>query len=241
MKLKTRVENQSPTILAILGCLGFISATIMTAKAAPKAKEILENQDLKLKRWPEPRDATLLEKIRVVTPIYAPTVGMILLSTGCIVASNRVHRYRYASLLALYSIGEKSLQRWQSAIIDEVGPKKYENVKERVLKPDKPVPEPVYVGKDKVLFFDNFTGRYFTASSVETVRKIVNDMNDQLFADDFISINEFYFELGLPPTEFGDSIGWHVSDGSIKVEFIAFIVHDAPAISVTFDVKPRNY
>lgn len=232
MKLKNTVTRHSPGILAALGCVGFITSVIMSAKAAPKAME-------ELKEMPE--DSPTMDKVKAIGPIYAPTVGMILLSTACIVGSNRISRYRYASLLALYSIGEKSLQRWQKAVLEEVGEKKYGNVRERTLTSDKPIPTTIVMDDERVLFFDVYSGRYFRADSVETVRKVVNDLNDQLFADDFVSLNDFYFDIGLPQVEFGNEVGWNISNGSIKIDYDAFIKNDKPCISVSFVLKPKKY
>lgn len=232
MKLKNTLTRQSPAILAALGCLGFITSVVMSAKATPKAMKILEAQ---------PEDSTTMEKVKAIAPIYAPTIGMMLLSTACAVSSNRIHRYRYTSLLALYSIGEKSLQRWQNAVLDEVGEKKYENVRERIISPEDPIPTVVMMDEERVLFFDTYSGRYFRSDSVETVRKIVNDLNDLLFGEDFVSLNEFYFEIGLPNVEFGDEAGWNIADGSIKVTYDAFIKNDKPCISVSFVLSPKKY
>ncbi len=232
MKLKNTLTRQSPTILAALGCIGFITSVVMSARATPKAMRAME-----------PRSkSTRMEKVKAIAPIYAPTVGMMLLSTACIVGSSRIHRYRYASLLALYSIGEKSLQRWQQSVLDEVGQKKYENVRERVVSPEDPVPTAILMDEERVLFYDVYSGRYFQTDSVETVRKTVNDLNDLLFQEDFVSLNEFYFEIGLPRVEFGDEAGWNIADGSIQVTYDAFIAqNDKPCISVSFVLSPKKY
>ena len=226
------LKEQYPNILSALGVTGFITSVVMAAKAAPMAKDILDEAD---------EETTLLEKAKAVAPVYAPTAGMILISTACIVASNRAHRHRYASLLALYSIGEKSLQKWQSSVLEEVGPKKYEKVRERVVSPDEnPVPTAVLLDEDRVLFFDTFTGRYFRLNSVETVRRIVNNLNDQLLSGDWISLNEFYYELGLERVDFGDDVGWAAYQGTIQVDFDSFIKDDRPCISLSFVVKPNK-
>ena len=119
MNLKSQLHNNSPTILAGLGVLGFLGAIVMTAKAAPKAER-------KLKHLPQ--NATLKDKVKVVTPVYAPVAGMALISTACIVGSNRIHNYRYGALLALYSIGQQSLERWQDSALEVVGQKKFEKI-----------------------------------------------------------------------------------------------------------------
>lgn len=241
MKVKNTLTSQSPTILAALGCLGFITSVVMSARATPKAVSTLKNLGV---TYLGKNKVTKLEKVKAIAPIYAPTVGMMLVSTACIVGSSRIHRYRYASLLALYSIGEKSLQRWQNAVVDEVGQKKYEKVRERVVSPDEgTIPTGVLLDESKVVFFDVFSGRYFKTDSVETVRRIVNDLNDRLIVGDFVALNELYYELGLDRVEFGDEVGWllHDHDETIKVTFDPFMKDDRPVVSVSFVVKPRKY
>ena len=241
MKLKNTVTRQSPAILAALGCIGFITSVVMSAKATPKAMSTLRDLGV---TYSGKNKVTKLEKAKAIAPIYAPTVGMILLSTACVVGSNRIHRYRYASLLALYSIGEKSFQRWQRAILDEVGEKKYEKVRERVVSPDEgPVPTGILLDESQVVFFDVFSGRYFKTDSVETVRRIVNDLNDRLITGEFVALNDLYYALGLDRVEFGDEVGWllHDHDETIKVAFDPFMKDDRPVVSVSFVVKPKKY
>lgn len=233
MNITNIIKDQYPNLLAATGVAGFITAVIMSAKATPKAENILEELE---------EDAPLLEKAKALAPVYAPTAGMILISTACIVASGRAYRHRYASLLAIYSIGEKTLQKWQSSVLEEVGEKKFEKVRERVVAPDEnPVPTAILLDEDRVLFFDTYTGRYFRLNSVETIRRKVNDLNDRLLTGDWISLNEFYFELGLERVDFGDEVGWVSYQGTIQVEFDPFIKDDRPCVSVSFIVKPKEY
>ncbi len=233
MKVKQTLTNNSPTILAALGVSGFIAAIFMTAKAAPRAAKVLEEGH---------NDSTTIDKLKAVAPIYAPTAGMVLVSTACIVGSNRVHSYRYASLLALYSIGQQTLDRWQDAVLDTVGKKKYEQVRERVVEsPEGPLPASLLVDDERVLFYDVFTGRYFRGDSIEIVRKVANDITDRMFSEDFASLNDYYYGIGLDRTEFGDDWGWNIADGAMTVEFDAFIRNERPVVSVTFNLQPRKY
>jgi hypothetical protein len=232
MKVKQTLHNNSPTILAAFGVVGFISAIVMTAKAAPKAERVLEDV---------PEDAPIVEKIKAVSPIYAPTAGMILISTACIVGSNRIHRYRYASLLALYSIGEKTLERWQESTLEAVGKKKFEKVEERVREPRDDPPSSMIIDDNRVLFYDLFSGRHFHGNSIESVRKVVNDLNDQMYSEDFASVNDFYYGVGLDRMEYGSEWGWNIADGAVTVEFDAFIKNERPVVSVSFPTRPKEY
>ena len=137
----------------------------------------------------------------------------------------------------------ETLQRWQNAVVDEVGQKKYEKVRERVVSPEEPVPTGMLLDESKVVCFDVFSGRYYKTDSIETVRRIINDLNDRLIVGDFVALNELYYELGLDRVEFGDDVGWllHDHDETIKVSFDPFMKDDRPVVSVSFTVKPRKY
>lgn len=232
MNVKQTLSNNSPTILASLGIAGFITAIVMTAKVAPKAERLLKDI---------PEDEPFIEKAKALAPYYAPTAGMVLISTACIVGSNRIHRYRYASLLALYSIGERSLQRWQDSILDEVGEKKFTKIKDRVKEPMGEPPASIVVDDERVLFYDIFSGRYFRGDSIEVIRKVVNDLNDQMYTEDFASVNDFYYGVGLDRMEFGSDWGWNIADGPVTVEFDAFIRNERPVVSISFTTKPKEY
>jgi len=232
MKLSHQLEENAPLILAGLAIGGFIASAVMSARAAPKAQEELDEL---------PEDATYYEKGRAIASLYAPTVGMLMLSTACIVASNRMYRQRYVTLLALYSIGEKTLQKWQESVLEVVGPKKAEAVRERTVYPDAPMPTNLILNDDKVMFFDVLNGRYFYSDSIETVRQAVNDLNERMLSEDFMAVNELYYYLSLPPIELGDDIGWRIDDGSIKIVLDAFIKDDKPCVSMSFVTKPKWY
>ena len=232
MKFKSEIDKRTPTILAALGIAGFITSIVMAAKATPAAVDILGEQ---------PKDSSTLEKARAVAPVYAPTVGMALVASACIVGSNNIHTYRHASLLTIYSLGEKSLQKWQTSVLDEVGKKKFEKVRERVISPEGPIPGGLLMDEDRVLFYDAYSGRYFRSDSVETIRKVINDLNDQLHSEDFVCLNDLYYLVNLPPTEFGNDVGWHISNGSIQVAYDSFLYRDKPCVSISFTLIPKKY
>lgn len=232
MNVKKELHNNSPTILAGLGVIGFLGAIVMTARAAPKAQRRLGYL---------PKDAPIKEKVKTVAPVYAPVAGMAMVSTACIVGSNRIHNYRYGAILALYSIGQQSLERWQESALEVVGQKKYEKIIERDREPRVPLPVSTIADEDKVLFWDHFSGRYFRAHSIESVRKVVNDINEKMFREDWAHVNDFYYGVGLDPMEFGDEYGWDLAYGQCEVAFDAIIKGEQPVVTVTFRLRPREY
>lgn len=228
------LSRKSPSILAAIGVAGFVSAVVMSARASKEAYSILEKQ---------PADATPLEKFRALAPTYAPTAALVLISTGCIVGSNRIQGYRYGSLLALYSLSERGLQRWQRAVMNEVSKNKYEKIEDRAYQPESAPPEPnnLVNPERRVLFFDSYTGRYFYMDSVETVRKIINDLNEMLYSEDFVELNALYYKLNIPAVDFGNDAGWHIDGGNIQIDLTPFLYEDRPGVRLSFKVAPKPY
>lgn len=235
MDINHELKKHGPSLLAAAGIAGFFGAIFMAAKAAPIARDVLDEM---------PEDASAMEKARAIAPNYIPTVGVALISTSCIMMSTRLLRSRYAGLLALYSVTEKAMEKWQEATLNEVGPKKVDKINDRVIDPNedpRPIPPAILIEEGGALFKDSWSGRYFKLDSVNTVRTVVNDLNEQILKGDSISLNHFYHELGLEPVQEGEYVGWVSYRGLIDIAFGSFIKDDRAIITITFNEPPRRY
>ena len=59
--------------------------------------------------------------------------------------------------------------------------------------------------------------------------------------DDYISLNEFYYELGLDGTKIGDELGWNVTTGLIDLDFSAQLDTDGvPCIVIDYMIAPKR-
>jgi len=246
MNWKNELVKRSPDILFGSGILGFIVAVVMSAKAAPKAMKVLDelphgtemnsHSENYLKSYPSG-----LDKIRAVAPVYIPTAGVVLLSTGMLLASNNIVRNRYSSLLAIYSITERAMREWESGTTDNVTKKKLLTIKEGVMAPDSEIPlEEDFVDGNR-LFWDAYSGRFFYAQSVDTVRRIFSDINLQMVHDNFVSLNSFYEDLSMDPVGFGYDSGWNVENGDITPTFDSIVRNDRAYIRVQYPVQPRTW
>ena len=93
-------------------------------------------------------------------------------------------------------------------------------------------------GKGDTNCYDVISGRYFR-SDKETIRKIVNDLNSRMLKDGYISLNEFYYELGLPENAVGDLLGWHLDRGQIDIDFSSQLdAADNPCLVINYRVAP---
>jgi hypothetical protein len=91
------------------------------------------------------------------------------------------------------------------------------------------------------LCFDTLTGRYFT-STVEQIRRAENRVNYELMHYMYASLTMFYEEIGLPPTDYTDSVGWN-ADNLLEVNLSTVMSQDQkPCIAISFVRNPiPNY
>jgi hypothetical protein len=232
MKLQNTLKENSPTILLVLGLGGFFGAMFYTAKVAPKAHNILSEL---------PPEASKLDQGRAIASIYAPVAGLMLASTGAILASNRIMKNRYAALLVLYSFTDQMVERWKASALEEVGAKKFKNIKDRVAASDEPIPQDILDEQAATILYDRYSGRWFTTNSVEVVRKAINDVNDTMYQENFAPLNDFYYALKMDSVEYGNEVGWHIDDGPNSISLIPIKEKDEAYLSIEFNVKPRKY
>lgn len=237
MNFKNELIRRSPSLLLGGGIAGFIGAVIMSAKATPAAHEESLNIDYEENYLHIP--VSRKEKIRRILPYYIPTIGMVMLSTGMVLSSNRIMRNRYTSLLALYTLTNKALGEWENATASSVTKKKLEQIRDKVFEPDA-LPEWNEKNADTTAFWDPYGGRYIYAKSPEHVRRVIAELNAQLLRDDFVPLNDFYYSLGAPPLQFGGDIGWDVEQREeIGVKFDSVLKEDRAYVKFLFTVEPR--
>jgi hypothetical protein len=59
--------------------------------------------------------------------------------------------------------------------------------------------------------------------------------------EDYISLNEFYYALGLDDAPFGDDLGWNVTRGLIEIDFGAQLDSDGiPCVVLNYVIVPKR-
>lgn len=236
---KNSLVKHSPEIMVGIGIAGMISATVMAVKATPKAMRLLdekkENQNVD--------KLSSLDIIKTTWKCYLPTV---LISSGsimCIIFASSVNLKRNTALATAYSLSESALQTYQKKVVEVIGEKKEQNVRDSIAK-DKVDSNPVQcneviiVERGNTLCYDSFTGRYFK-SDIEGIKKKINNLNRTMRSDMVISLNDFYYELGLPPVKIGDSMGWNIDDGYIDLNYSSQLAEDGtPCLVIDFNKRP---
>ena len=230
-------QKNSSTILTILAATGVVSTAVMAAEATPHAMKHIEEKNAKTK-W---------EKIKAGAPSYIPTAIMGGTTIACMIGAQKVNLKRQAALATAYSTTRIALNEFQEKAVAEIGAKKVKKIKDEIAKEkmektdlkgnaDNQV---IITEKGNHLVFDCFSGRYFR-SDIEDIRKMVNDLNAELNNSMFVSINEFYYAVGLAGIKQGDDIGWNIDDGHIDISFSSQIAPDgSPCLVMDYLVGPR--
>lgn len=238
--------KKSPEILIGLGIAGFFATTVLAVKATPKAVKLIEKKKEELEL--EPTDKLKpTEVVATCWKCYIPTVIAGATSATCIIGAQSVNARRIAALTTAYKLSETALTEYKDKVIETIGEKKEKLVRDKIDQDhiDKnPVnnKEVIVTKTGETLCYDSLSGRYFK-SDIDEIKKAVNELNRRMLNDMYISLNEFYDELGLNHTAIGYELGWNIDDRQIEVDFSAQIAEDdTPCIVVNYGVAPKyNY
>lgn len=243
--VKAYTTKHSPELLTGLGIGGFITSIITTAKASPKVRDAIAEEEYHAKKYGDPPPG-FKTKARIYIHYYWPTAVSAGLSTACIVAGNRTSAKRNAALAAAYTLSETTLKEYQKAAIEEIGEKKELAIRDRVAKnaiennPSTGQVVTITNGGD-VLCYDKYSGRYFT-SSIESIRRACNDLSRQLLSEMFVSLNEFYGLIGLDEIPLGSNVGWNVDIGLVEPYFSTQLdSHGKPCVVLDYIVVPSPH
>ena len=246
-KLGRAIGNNSPHILSALGVVSFVSAVVMTAKAAPKAapawEDIRNEYDSKVAHGEDSLDALVDAAERTakeVAPLYLGAGGMVVLGTACVIAADRIHVKRQTTILAAYALSEKALDIYQEKVVERLGQSKHEKVLDAVAEDGTPFGELDGIRVDildpeGVLVYDKVTGRYFK-SSIEAVRAAEGAVSKKLIDETALPLSAFYEELGIPDlSDLGDFLGWDIGRCKLDIHFTSMLdPHGVPCMVLNY-------
>ena len=244
------------TVLTILSVSSAIATPILSAMATPKAlqaiKEAEEQHYEDYIRDVDPDDGieyiplTTFQKVKVGIKHYITTIGVGLIGIVSSIGARAKDAKAINNITTAYNILSTSAQLFEQKVAENVTPDKLNKIRaavaEEEIKGIEP-PRQLYLesGDDKIAWFkDQFSKRFFRATTVklETAR---NEINNTMLNEGFVSLNEWYIQLGLDPIDFGWDIGWHAT---IPGELMGFHVEYAamddgtPCGLVQFNVEP---
>lgn len=247
--LRAAMKKYSPEILTGIGIAGMVTTTILAVRATPKALGILEEKwdgelGEEILHSTNRDDFTRWEQVKLTWKCYIPSAVIGGVSICCLIGASSVNFRRNAALATAYTLSESALKEYQEKVIETIGEKKEQSVKDAIAK-DKLEQNPIVsreviiTEKGNTLCYDVISCRYFR-SDIDKIKKIENELNRRMRDDIYISLNDFYYELGLNNSSMGDDLGWNIDDGYIDLNFSSQLAEDGtPCLVINYQLAPR--
>jgi len=251
------IQKNSPAILTGVAVAGLISTAIFAVRATPKALSIIDQElwDRMGNDMYGENGTELYERIRMLSTrdiirltwrCYIPAGITGLVGIGCIIGASQISQKRYAALAGVYGITEAAFKEYRDKVTETIGKGKELKVRDaisadRIQKNPPTTSEVIFTGKGDVLCHDSFSGRYFW-SDIEQIRRVINEANHELLRDDFLTLNDLYYELRLSPIPKGSEMGWSLDDGLIDVSFSSQLTEAGkPCLVLDYVVTPKSW
>jgi len=222
-RLCKQMDKHSPEILMGCGLVGFATTVILVAKEAPIARDRLDDLHKELGGCDEEisKGRVIFEEFKAVAPIYAPAFVSGAVSCGCILGSYHISSKRTAALATAYELCQSTLVDYQNKVREKLGEKKEREIQHEIFEDDVKKDPPPEAYRNELAYTDGLTvfkdcyGRYFR-SNMDIVRRAEKTITKRLQTEMEVSLNEFYWELDIGPTDCGDDI-FFIADKGIDI------------------------
>lgn len=246
-RTKKLLSDNSPALLASAGIAGTVAVAILSGHAGYRAGYSVGTDEAVVGVKKEETKKNYRVRIAKQTwKLYIPAAVTGVGTVTAIAMSNRISTGRTAALAAAYTITDRAFSEYQAKAVEVLGEKKEQtDIRDKIaqdqINSTGDRGSLVVLGSGEVLCYDPFTDRYFN-STMEKLKKAMNDTNYQIINNMYVSLSEFYDKIGLPKTAVSDELGWN-SDNLLDLHFSTVMTpDDKPALSYTFHVTPfRDY
>ena len=208
--VKAGLKEFRPEILTGLGICGFIGSLVMLNRAAPIARDMLEERKLDERK----EKLTAKEKVQTTWRVYAPVFVTSVGATACIIAGAKENRSRNAALAAAYGLSQETLSIYRQKVVEALGEKKEAEVREEadreIIHRHQPVGFEVNGNPPDQLF--EYEGEYF-CSTWSAVKEAVTQLGEDMLesnGEPEVTENDFRELVGLRCKYNGDRRGWNL-------------------------------
>lgn len=242
-----KIKKHSPEILLAAGTVGIVVSGVMACKATLKMNEILDeskqqidtihsvtadpNMAEKYTAEDSKKDLAIVYTQTAVKMIklYGPSVGLGVVSLGCMIGSNRILSKRNVALAAAYTAVDKSFKEYRGRVIERFGKQldkelRYNIKAKEIEEVSKDENGHEVVKKEVVDVIEDDPNNYSPYSIVfddgnegwdpdpERTKFFLiqqqNWANERLKAKGHLFLNEVYDMLGARRTKAGAQVGW---------------------------------
>ena len=228
-------KKNSATILTVVGSIGVVATSILTAKSAVKASKIIEKIEKE-----KGKKLAFKESFGAVWVIFVPSVMVGASTIACVLGANILNKHQQASLVSAYALIENSYREYKAKLKELYGEEAHNNIinaiatdkcKDIYISECRPMAvhtQELESDTEPRLFYDEYSGRYFE-STIERVLLSEYNLNRNYILRGSAKLNEFYKFLGIDRTDYGEIIGWDTYADANWIDFVhrkAFIGDD---------------
>ena len=225
---KDLIEDNTTSFMIGAGLISTVAGSYFVGKGVLKADRILRE---KKEENPE-EEITRTETAKTYAICLFPAIILITGGAILIITANAMDIKEKAALGAVAVAGNDKFKEYRQKVEEKLGVKKANEIRrdiatDKVSAIDTNTADIIFTGKGNTLFYDCQSGRLFY-SSIEAVRRAVNDLNKELLqrakamnrgldvdTNVWVNLNDFYTLLGLPEIESGKMLGINLQDDGL--------------------------
>lgn len=208
-RLSAKWQKRSSTILTVMSAVGVVATAVLAVKATPKAMDIL-NENTGWTHEGVVEGPSTIEKVELCWKCYIPAAAVGLSTIVCIFGANGINKKRQAALASAYGLLRTSYNEYRNKVADLIGEDVATEVHSSIAE-DKLKDQDIEVEDGKLLFYDYFSGQYFSKTMAELI-DAEYQMNRKFAVRGYVTIGEWYELLGLPNDMFNDVLGWSLDN-----------------------------
>ena len=226
--MKAFVKRNASSILTCLGGIGVVTTAVTVAKTTPKVMNLLE--EAKKKKGEE---LTSVEKFKIATPSYIPSILIGIGTIACVVGANVLNKRHQAALVSAYALIDSSFKEYKQKLKELYCPEAHNEIANAIavekVDPDWAISGSYMTSScdltqeeacgEPVLFYEEYGNRYFE-STIEQVISAEYHLNRNYILRGYAYLNELYEFLGIETTDYGSVLAWAPTDeGEYWIEF----------------------
>lgn len=219
-------KRNSPIILTTLGIGMFAVSVGEAVRNTPKAMEAIEEK----KKEEGHEQLTMVQTIQATWRFYIWSATAFFAGVFCEASALKENNKRIAGLMAVAESGRNLVREfndYRRFVAERVGPKKeaeiYNQAAQEVVDRNPPPAdmadrELIDGQAPKPVCYEIDFERYFYVD-YETVYAAVNKLNNEINngINGYVSLNDFYSEIHVKTTKYGDMLGWSTETGLIEI------------------------
>lgn len=222
--IKKAFQKAAPTVLTILSSVGVIATAVLSAKAAVRNRERVNN----CKEYSDGE----IEKFKE----YIPAIVSGAATIACIFGANALSKRQRVQMAAAYTLLAQSYAKYKNKVVEMCGPETHRSIMNSIAL-EKARDISIYantfagsstLGFDNMddeyrTFYDAFGQRYFKSTFLKVLEAEYH-LNRNFVLGALPTLNDFYDFLGIERTDYGETIGWTSANGDYYwIDFFHFV------------------